>query len=223
MKTIWINRALIVLLIGSLHIGIVTSCSSITNIENKKSMESVLREGKLVLGTQLVTYYFNDYVISGVDFVKADSTRSEEFETLLSELGIVRIEEGSSQKTNGSLARFGKRSNEAFSKKDSALYALRTRFGGSYGPLIIDNTRTSQGSLRNQLIVKCNVEVSDTEARELFEKYEVSKIHFEPGEQSYILIFPDDWGFILASVAEKMLAEDMIFYVENCSYGTSSI
>jgi len=121
----------------------------------QRTMNNNLRKGKLAMGDVLQPYLFNDYQIAGMDISKTDKARSDAFDALLSELGLVRIEDSFQRGMPPVFISFKRKDNKPFlTENDLCLEQLRARFGDSFGPVVISESGILQGALQHQMIVK---------------------------------------------------------------------
>lgn len=181
------------------------------------SMNNKLYKGQLLAGEELQEYFFNDYLIAGTDFSLADISRKEEFESLLKELNLMRVEtEDGLENSSQLFIQFKKTDNQPFSKEsDTTLKIIRNNFGNSFGPVVYMNPNFLQGALNNQVIVKFIGELSSDKENEILKGYGCTSSFFMVDQQAYLVEFPRDWGYVITDVGKKMLANEQILYVEN--------
>lgn len=202
---------------------VLTSCRIVKNEkmnEGKSSpkhiKDSNLKKGELLFGTQTKDFFFNDYLIAGADIALLDSNRKERFLNLVDSLGLIEAEHFDSY--NGFTV-FQKKNNEVFSNEnDSILKTLRENYGMSFGPIVLNLDQSVSGALQNQLVVRCSEGVSDSTAREIFETFRPTKVHYQVSDKSYLLFFSDDKGYNMADLAKKMYDSNQVVHIENRIY-----
>lgn len=200
---------------------ILFSCSSGKVVDGSKSssrtsMNNHLRKGTLAMGNVLQPYLFNDYQIAGMDISKTNKARSEEFDALLLELGLIRIEDMVQNGSPPTFISFKRKDNQPFHPdNDIALEQLRVHFGDSFGPVVIHESHVLQGALQPQIIVKFKQDVSDKDALSILREYKAIDHVFLVDQGAYLVHFPKGWGYKMMDVGKQLLSDERIVYVEN--------
>jgi len=182
----------------------------VTN-EETVTLDDHLKKVELPVGFGTKTHFVSEKYIAGLDVAALDHTRTSEFNALLRYLGIKRQP---STKGAGSLTLFelNKYSRISF---ESALSALRNRFGYSFGPALYDQDKLFKGALQNQIRIKFSEDVSLVDQRIRIDSLRASHTNYQVVDRSYVLTFSDSKDISILEISDELKDLNQIVWVEN--------